>query len=179
MASPLTRSSPQTVLPEVSFFPKITLYLFYFHIPNFFIPTKPLALLYEDLNSLDLSTLSYSPQLLLTFVLLWPNWISCLTVKSLSHQHFQFLDFFIPSFHCFGFNFQEVGCEELSVNTLLRRWFWEVRVKAWRSETEKGRKPLQGVFRSRLLLEATKAQFNCEPLGSCEKHISELPSHQR
>lgn len=118
-------------------------------------------------------TLPNSSWLLFFF---YPNWISCLTVKSLSHQHFQFLDFFIPSFHCFGFDFQEADCEELSANSLLRRWFWEVRVKAWRSETEKGRKPLQGVFRSRLLLEATKAQFNCEPLGSCEKHVSELPS---
>lgn len=43
----------------------------------------------------------------------------------------------------------------------------------------KRRKPLQGVLRRRLLLSATRTQFNPGPLGHCEEHISELPSHQR
>lgn len=48
----------------------------------------------------------------------------------------------------------------------------EVHVKAWASETEKGRKPWQGVVRTRLLLWAARAQFDQE----C---VSESPFYQR
>lgn len=55
--------------------PQISRYLSlpYFHIPCFLTPMKPLALTWGDLNLLDLSSLSYSPQGLFIFVLVLPK----------------------------------------------------------------------------------------------------------
>ena len=78
-------------------------------------------------------------------------------INSLTNTFNSLTDFFIPSLsHCSGLDSSEVGSEELSAGSLPWRWFWEVRVKTWESEA-KGRKPLQAVLRSRLLLWATMA----------------------
>lgn len=106
---------------------------------------------------LTLCVSSYFP------VLDYSNWISQLAVGITPLSSTLSISWLLyPIFHCLGFEFPEVAPEGLSTSNLLKRGYWEARVKAWASETEKGRKPLQGVLRSRLLLWAARAQADHE-----------------
>lgn len=97
MASPLPLPSPQTVLPEISV-PGITLSLIYFHLPNFLTLPEPPDLPHEDLTSLVLFAVPYSPQFLWTFVLVFGSRITVSPALSI-----------LRLLRCFGFDSPKSG----------------------------------------------------------------------
>lgn len=152
--------------------------LIYVHIPGFLSPTKPLALTCEDLNSLDPTTSSYSPQGLLTFVLVLPKLdftvgsemtrLPALSIPWLLYPFSPLFWFWFPRRGLWG-----IECQSFTQEVILGS------VKTWGSETKKGRKPLQDLLRSGLPLWLIRVQFTCAALGSCEQELSEWPSRQR
>lgn len=121
--------------------------LIYFHIPGFLSPTKPLALTCEDLNSIDPTTISYSPQGLLTFVLVLPKLdfafgsemtrSPALSIPWLLYPFSPLFWFWFPRRGLWG-----IECQSFTQEVILGS------VKTWGSETNKGRKPLQDLLGS-------------------------------